>query len=159
MTNYETQSTEQSKVAPANAPVVVLQSGGPNIFLRFLWFIFIGWWASGLVNSLAWFLNVTILGLPVGLWLINRMPQIATLKPVRHDATLTLDEQTGGYTLSVSEEQQRPFWVRALWFLFVGWWFSAIWMTLAWLAGITLVLLPLAFWMYGMVATVTTLRR
>jgi hypothetical protein len=59
----------------------------------------------------------------------------------------------------VRGEQQRPFWLRALWFLLVGWWFSGVWLALAYLALACIITLPLAFWLYGRVGAVTTLYR
>ncbi len=117
-----------------------------------------GWWASGLVIALAWVLNVIIIGLPAGLWLLNRVPQVATLKPAPASVRAQFDEATATYTVD-TEVEQLPTWQRATYFILVGWWFSALWLLVAWLAGITIVLLPLAFWMYGMSAKLTTLRR
>ena len=52
---------------------------------------------------------------------------------------------------STSGAQQRPFVIRALYFLLVGWWASALWLSVAWgLMSVTLGLgLPLAFWMFN----------
>ena len=67
-----------------SAPVVVMASSPePNIALRAVWFIFIGWWLSGLTVLLAVLLQLTILGIPAAIWLINRIPQITTLKSSR----------------------------------------------------------------------------
>jgi len=54
-----------------------------------------------------------------------------------------------------------PFLLRALYFILIGWWFSAIWLILAWLlTGLSLGLgLPLAFWMFDQVPAITTLAR
>ena len=49
--------------------------------------------------------------------------------------------------------------LRAVWFIFVGWWASAIWMTLAWLASITVIGLPLALLMYNRTPFVASLYR
>jgi uncharacterized membrane protein YccF (DUF307 family) len=55
--------------------------------------------------------------------------------------------------------EQRPFLLRALYFLLVGWWLSLLWLTLAWFASITLIGIPLAIWLYNRVPAITTLRR
>lgn len=62
------------------APIIV-RSSGPNIVIRFFWFIFIGWWLGGLVSGFAWLLFITIIGIPVALWIINRLPTVITLRP------------------------------------------------------------------------------
>jgi uncharacterized membrane protein len=57
--------------------------------------------------------------------------------------------------------EQHPFLLRALYFILIGFWFSLVWMLVAWLlTGITLGLgLPLSFWMFDQVPAVTTLAR
>jgi hypothetical protein len=51
--------------------------------------------------------------------------------------------------------------LRAVYFLLIGWWFSAVWLLLAWV--LTLVTgglaLPLSFWMFDRVPALTTLAR
>ena len=65
----------------AASPIIVVQSGGAPILLRFLYFVFIGWWLGGLVSLLAWVMVVTVILLPAGLWIVNRLPTIITLVP------------------------------------------------------------------------------
>lgn len=132
--------------------IVVVQSRGPSLIVRFLWFLFVGWWLGGVVSALAWLLNLTVIGLPAGLWLINRLPSVITLRPQEQNWRLE------GVML-VQGQVQRPLWLRALYFVFIGWWLSGVWMLAAYLVAITLVGLPLAFWMYGRVGAVTTLYR
>jgi hypothetical protein len=58
-----------------------VEAKAPNLLLRVLWFVLIGWWLTGILSTVAWFLNATIIGLPLGLLLINRLPTFATLRP------------------------------------------------------------------------------
>lgn len=44
-----------------------------------LWFYFIGWWAGLLVISLAEVCTGTIIGIPLGWWLINRLDKVVIL--------------------------------------------------------------------------------
>ena len=48
--------------------------------LRVLWFFILGWELTGVWILVAWALNATIILLPVGLWMIDRVPQVLTLK-------------------------------------------------------------------------------
>jgi uncharacterized membrane protein YccF (DUF307 family) len=137
---------------PASQPIIV-QSAGPGCLIRGLYFVFIGWWLGGIVSTVAWLLLVTIIGLPLGLWLINRLPTVITLRP--QEQKWHLDEQ--GYLRQ--GQAQRPFLLRALYFVLVGWWLSAVWMTVAYLAVLVIIGIPLAFWMYGRIGAVTTLYR
>lgn len=92
------------------------------------------------------------------MFILNRLPQIFTLRP----STTRWEAQQVGEDVSVVravELPQRDFWVRTIYFVLVGWWFSLFWLEVAWFAGLTLVLLPLSFWMFSKSAAVTTLRR
>jgi uncharacterized membrane protein YccF (DUF307 family) len=125
---------------------------GPGLLIRVLYFVFVGWWVGALISVVAWGLNVIIIGLPLGLWLIKRLPTFITLRP---------QEQTWRMEGGVLHQgvEQRAFWLRALYFLLVGWWFSGLWMGLAYVFLITIIGIPLSFWMYGRVGAVTTLFR
>ena len=61
--------------------IVVERSSGPNLLVRFVWWLFIGWWASGIVVGLAWLSLISIVGIPLGIWLINHLPSVLTLRP------------------------------------------------------------------------------
>ena len=132
---------------------------GPGCLIRILYFLFVGLWLGGIVTVAAWVLNITIIGLPLGLWLLNRLPQIMTLKPVETQGKVIVDN--GRVIYRESNLPAHPFLLRALYFLLVGWWFSALWMSAAWLlTGASLGLgLPLAFWMFDRVPAITTLAR
>ncbi len=141
-------------------PVVVQhRDRGPGCLIRILYFIFVGLWLGGIVTVLAWILNVTIIGLPLGLWLLNRLPQVMTLKPVPAEGRAVVVD--GKVVYRETSLRQHPFLLRTLYFLLIGWWFSLLWLILAWLlTGLSLGLgLPLAFWMFDQVPAITTLAR
>lgn len=119
---------------------------GPNVFVTLLWVLFVGWWLGLAWSALAWFLMVTIIGLPLGLWMLYRLPQVTTLRP-------PLERANG------EGAKQRPFILRALYFILVGWWFSGVWMSAAWACAAVVVGLPLAIWMWNHTPFVTTLAR
>jgi uncharacterized membrane protein YccF (DUF307 family) len=58
-----------------------------------------------------------------------------------------------------SAVRQPAFWKRVLYFVFVGWWFSAFWIAVAWLLAVLIVTLPFAVMMYNRLPAVTTLHR
>lgn len=132
---------------------------GPGCLVRVLYFIFIGWWL-GLIWILgAWFFNLTIIGLPLGLAMINSIPQVMTLRPVRVQTTVVVKD--GAPVLRQTAVRQHSFLLRALYFILIGFWLSFVWMLLAWVfLLVTLGLaLPLSFWMFDRVPAVTTLAR
>lgn len=129
-----------------------IEAQGPNLLLRVLYFVLIGWWLGAIISGVAWFLNALIIGLPLGLWLINRLPTFITLRP---------QEQAWRVEGGVLRQgkPQHAFVLRAVYFLLVGWWLSGLWMALAYALLLTIVLLPISFWMYGRIGAVTTLYR
>ena len=58
----------------------VVQEPSIPFLIRVLYFFLFGWWATGVWILAAWFLNLTIVGLPLGLWMLNRVPQVLTLR-------------------------------------------------------------------------------
>jgi uncharacterized membrane protein YccF (DUF307 family) len=130
----------------------------PGCLVSILWFIFVGSWASLIWSLLAWILIALVVTMPLGLIMLNRLPKIATLRPQRAMIGVVVDEG-GTLRLRITDVPQRPFWLRALWFILAGWWLSFFWILIAWLASITLVGIPLAMWMYNRVPAVVTLRR
>jgi uncharacterized membrane protein YccF (DUF307 family) len=142
----------QSQAATSTAPVIFLAGGSPPLLLRVLYFLVVGWWLGGIVTVIAWLSVLTVLLLPIGLWLINRLPTIVTLRP-----------QEQGFHLKdgvlIRGKRQHGFLIRAAYLTVVGWWLSAIWLSTAYLLVLTLIGIPIAFWMYGRAGAVTTLYR
>jgi uncharacterized membrane protein YccF (DUF307 family) len=140
-------------------PTVIVQPLNQQTgwFTRLVYFFFIGWWLSAVWIGVAWFFNVLIVTLPIGLAMINKVPKIATLK----DASREYQATTDGLVTRLQEVHiaQRPFWLRAVYFVLVGWEVSLVWLYLAWFCSLTLVGLPFAMWMYDRTPAVTTLRR
>jgi hypothetical protein len=137
--------------------VVVESSPEPNLLIRVLWFLFVGWWLSFWAVLVAIVFQLTIIGIPVSIWIINRIPQITTLKSSRK---LQITEAAAGVVVvDHADRPQRPWWQRAIWYVLVGWWAVSIWILLAWIASVTLFLMGLGFWMYGQTGKIQTLRR
>ena len=49
--------------------------------------------------------------------------------------------------------------IRALYFVLIGWWFSGLWMAVAYALLVSILGMPIAFWMYNRIGAVTTLFR
>ncbi len=137
----------------------VTSQSGPGLLIRVLWFLFIGWWLGLIWVLIAWFFNLTIIGLPLGLFMINNIPQVMTLQPAR--VQTVVDARNGTQVIRQLPLEQPPFLLRALYFLVIGFWFSLVWMLLAWLISLVTLGLafPLSFWMFNRVPCVTTLAR
>ena len=123
--------------------------------LRVIWFFILGWELTGVWILAAWALNLTIIGLPLGLWMINRVPQVLTLKARPGAWELDLSSGKSRYV----SRPQTPWLFRAVYFIVIGWWFSLLWASVAWLLCITIIGLPLGVLMLHGLPAVTTLQR
>jgi uncharacterized membrane protein YccF (DUF307 family) len=135
----------------------VMQEPGLPLLLRIIYFFLFGWWAAGVWINAAWFLNAVIVGLPLGLWMLNRVPQVLTLRPYKQMVVSTATDS--GVVQKASSLPQRSWPVRALYFVLIGWWLSFLWSNLAWAISLTVIGLPLAIWMFNRLPGVTTLMR
>ena len=50
-----------------------------SLLLRIVYFVLVGWWASALWMVVAYILMLTILGIPLGLMMVNRVPFVFSL--------------------------------------------------------------------------------
>jgi len=159
--NVTVQVPTATPAPPAPNPVFIVtqQTNNPGCLVRALYFCVIGLWLGMFWTGIAWLLLVSIIGLPLGIWMLNRIPQIMTLRPVR---TQTQVMSIGNVMVAQQGEYaQYPFWLRAVYFVVVGWWLSFLWLLAAWaLVGVSFGLgLPLAFWMFDRVPAIVTLAR
>ena len=47
--------------------------------LRAIYFVLIGWWAALIWMIVAYLIWLTIIGIPIGIMMLNRLPEIYTL--------------------------------------------------------------------------------
>ena len=134
-------------------------TSGPGFFVRALWFVLVGWWASGIASALAWLVGLTIIGLPLTFWIFNRIPTVLTLRPRRQTTTVMVSADGTQIDLLHSPHPQPAFWTRALYLICIGWWLSGLWIVVAWLLSITILGLALAIMMYNRLPAITTLHR
>lgn len=144
---------------PPEAPRVVVakRSEGPGLVVRTLWFVFVGWWLTGILNLVAYLIALTVIGLPVAFIVFNRLPTVLTLRP--RTIQTTQHQQDGITYITDLHVPQRGFLGRAVYFVLVGWWLGAVWSALAWLLCVTVLGLPLGVMMYNRLPAVLTLRR
>jgi uncharacterized membrane protein YccF (DUF307 family) len=128
-------------------------SFSPNIIIRALWFILLGWGLTGLWLAIAWILNVSVIFLPIGLKMISLTPKVLTLKDIHRK------QQIVDGNLTYTKTNQTNILFRGLYFLFVGWWASLLWMSIGYLLCLTLIGLPFGIWMLNRLPEVTTLYR
>ncbi len=122
--------------------------------IRVIWFFALGWELAAVWIITAWLLNLTIIGLPIGVWMLDRVPQVLTLQSM--PGSYRVDHKTG--ERHYESRAQANFLLRALYFVLFGWWLSLLWAILAYLFCLTVIGLPLGVLMLNRLPFVTTLR-
>ena len=137
--------------------IVQPQASGPGLLVRAVWFVFIGWWLSAIATVLAYALCITIIGLPFGFALFNRLPAVLTLRP-RSETNLT-EVHNGVTFMRGGTVPQLDIGPRVVWFVLVGWWLGAIYVTVAWFLCVIIITLPIGLYLYNRIGAVMTLLR
>lgn len=121
------------------------------IIFRALYFILLGWWIGIIWSIAANLLCLTIIGLPIGVMMFNRLPQVLTMKPV-NEAALVNQEY-------LNARRELPFLLRALYFVFIGWHVTGVWVGIALILCITIIGMPLGLIMLNHVPLILTLKQ
>jgi uncharacterized membrane protein YccF (DUF307 family) len=135
----------------------VVPEPGVPLLLRILYFFLFGWWATGVWINVAWLLNATIIGLPLGVWMLNRVPVVLTLRPTRR--LIVAYERGRRIEIRTEGLPQHAWPLRLIYFVLIGWWLSLVWANLAWIISATVIGLPLGIWMFNRLPALTTLMR
>jgi len=135
----------------------VREDRGVPFVIRVLWFFLIGWHATFWWVLAAWVFNITIIGLPVGVWMLNRVGLVLTLRLPRGYTVTQVED--GRVVERYREAPQNPWLLRLIYFILIGWWFSLIWALLGWLCCVTIIGLPIGVLMLNRLPEVTTLMR
>jgi len=140
--------------------------------VRAVYFLFVGWWLGFFCLNLGFGLCLLIVTLPLGLIILNRLPQIMTLKSPNTSTSVSVSTTTvqpigmlgpaiavQNVNVNIGGVQQQNFLLRVLYFLAIGWWAGYLWAYLAYFCCITLVLLPVGVMMFDRLPAVLTLRQ
>lgn len=148
---------------------VFVQPAAPNVvqvninqkqhgfFVRAVYFVFIGSWLGFFWLNLGFFLCFTVVLLPLGLVMLNRLPQVLTLRPSSQQVNVAVAGNVT--TVSVGGPQQQNFLIRALYFVFIGFWLGYLWALVGYGLCLTLLGMPLGVIMLNRLPQVLTLRR
>ena len=131
------------------APGPVRLQRKTGCLLQLIYFVFIGWWLGALAVGLAYLLFIPVVTIPLGVKIINR---ISYLMALREPSVLATPWGT-------MEVQQHNILLRAIWFLLVGFWLAAIWMSVAYALCLIIIGMPLGFWMFDRTPAILTLRK
>jgi len=137
--------------------VMVTQEKGPGCLIQVVWFALVGWWLGQLWIAAAWACFLSVIGIPFGVMLLNKLPQVIALRGTPTPIAITTVD--GVTFVTTGSAPQLGCLLRAVYFVFIGWWFSALWMELAYLLCLSIIGLPLGFWMFDRTPAIVSLRQ
>jgi len=121
------------------------------MFARFVYFAFVGWWLGLLASIAGMLLCSSIIGLPFGTMLLNRLPSIVFMREPGEACPSGYDHR------HLADEL--PLLLRVLWFFVLGWTLGALFITFGYLLAFTIVGIPLGIYLLNRVPMVMTLSR
>ena len=121
------------------------------MLIRFIYFLAIGWWVGLFASALGLLLCATIIGLPLGTMLLNKLPTLIYLKEPGEPCPDGYDHR--------HLKEELPFLLRVLWFFAIGWGLGSLVITFGYLMAFTIVGIPLGIYALNRVPLLMTLSR
>lgn len=137
---------------------VIRKNNNPGCLVQILWFAFVGWWLGQAWMVAAWVCMVTIIGIPIGVWMLNRVSKVMALREPPSVVQITR-ERDGALQRQTVEKPQVNIVLRTVYFLLVGWWLTALWLEAAYAISLSVIGLPIGFWMFDQAPALLTLKR
>ena len=138
-----------TNLPPGYVPQPIVVRERPGCLLQLIWFFFVGWWLGLAAIIFAYTMFLFIITIPIGVLVLNALPELIALRPAARRVTVYGPVQT----------PQLNIFARSLWSLLVGWWLTAVALFLGYLLCLTLIGIPLGFVLFDAAPGLLTLRR
>jgi uncharacterized membrane protein YccF (DUF307 family) len=142
---------------PHVTQINIRQQQSPGCLVRGLWYLFIGSWLGFFWLHLGYAFCLTIVGLPLGLTMLNRLPWVLTLRPASQQVNVTV--VPGVTSITLGGAQQYSMLIRTLYFLGIGWWAGYLWALTGYTLCMFIFTLPVGLIMLNHLPMVLTLRK
>lgn len=136
-------------------PPPALPPPSPPLLARVAWCLLAGIWLTPLWLIGTWLCLCSVVGMPLAARMLDLAPTVLTLRSPRAAVDQSRYQGTG-LTLVVSQHEAL---LRALYFVFVGWWASLTWMMVAYLIALTVIGMPAGYRMLELAPAVAHLQR
>jgi len=135
------------------------QKRQPGCLVQVIWFLLVGSWLSLLAVMVAWLCMLTVVGIPLGIAIVNKLPKLVALREPRSAKPVTVVTTGAATVVTTGAVRQHPFVIRAVWFVLVGWWASLIVMVTAWVLCASIIGMPIGFWLFDRTPGILSLHR
>lgn len=125
--------------------------------LRLAWLVFAGWWMSLLWVVAGWFCVLMPPLTRAGMSMFGNMTRVVALRSPGDECAAILHDTL--WKLDHSQVTQRPFVVRLLYTLAIGWWLSLLWVALGWAESLSIDRKPTGVARFMRLPGIMTLRR
>ncbi len=116
---------------------------------QLLWFLFIGWWLGALAVVAAYLCFALVITIPVGVSIVNNIPKLIAQRQPPITVSYWGQVQTPQHNIIL----------RAIWFIVLGLLLTAAWMSIAYALCLTIIGMPIGFWMFDRAPALLTLHR
>jgi uncharacterized membrane protein YccF (DUF307 family) len=136
----------------------VTTNKNPGCLIQIIWFFLVGVWLGEIWTVVAWILIVSVIGLPFGVMMLNKLPKVIALREPERKVRI-MHRLDGTLLKREVPVEQVNILLRGLYFILVGWWLTALWMQAAYALCASVIGLPLGFWMFDRVPAMLSLHR